>query len=433
VPPVHTKPHPVHPARHARRGHQVPHGYGLVTERAMDRRPFWIIVPAATMLLGLIFWPMRALLTPVLAALALGYVLWPYRESEAIRRLLIAVGLLLCLWILARARTVVYPALAALAFAFLLDPVVDRLQRRGVARSLAALVLMLPLVGFGLLIGFALMPALFDQAGRLIAQLPAAYQTVRTWLLDVLGPWLQLQTGGVDVFEERFAQLLPSTESVLKGVLAGVGGFGRGVAAVVQVFSFLLLTPILTYYILVDFSRLRETARPYVSAAWAERIGRLGEVFQESVGAWLKGQLLVALILGVLTIIGFLLIGLPYALLLGCLAGLLNMLPVLGFWLTFVLALTAALFSPAPGSMLLKATAVMLVLQVLEGQFLSPRIVGRQLGVKPVVLLLTMLMLSVFLGVLGLLVAAPVIGLARAIWVLWGPRPRRPVDPEPQA
>jgi len=388
----------------------------------MDRRPIWIFLPAATMLLALVLWPMRTLVTPVLAALALGYVLWPYRETGAIRRLMIAVGLLLLLWILARARTVVYPALAALVFAFLLDPVVARLQRRGVSRSVAALGLMLPLVGFGLLVALVLVPALFDQAGKLIEQLPAAYQVVRTWLLGVLAPWLQ--GGGLDFVEERLGQLLPSTETVLKGILTGVGRFGRGVAAIVQVISFLLLTPILTYYILVDFGRLRIALRPYVSPAWAERIARLGGVFQDSVGAWLRGQLLVALILGVLTIIGFLVIGLPYALLLGCLAGLLNLLPVLGFWLTFVLALTAALFSPHPGAMLLKTAAIMLVLQVLEGQFLSPRIVGRQLGVKPVVLLLTMLLLSTFMGVLGFLLAAPVLGLARAVWVLWGPRPR---------
>ncbi len=387
----------------------------------MDRRPIWIILPAATMLLALFFWPMRTLVTPVLAALALGYVLWPYRKIGAIRRLMIAAGLLLLLWILARARTVVYPALAALVFAFLLDPLVGRLQRRGVPRSLAALALMLPLVGLGLLVALVLIPALFDQAGNLIEQLPAAYGTVRAWLLGVLGPWLQ--KGGLAVVEEHLGELLPSAEALLKGVLSGVGRFGRGVAAVVQVISFLLLTPILTYYILVDFGRLRAAVRPYLSAHWAQRIASLGAVFQESVGAWLRGQLLVASILGILTILGFLLIGLPYAFLLGCLAGLLNLLPVLGFWLTFVLALTAALFSPTPGPMLLKTAAVMLGLQVFEGQFLSPRIVGRQLGVKPVVLLLTMLMLSSFMGVLGLLLAAPAIGLARAVWVLWGPRP----------
>ena len=145
-----------------------------------DRSPFWIVLPAAAMLLALVLWPMRVMVAPILAAAALSYILWPYRESPAVRRLLTAVVLLVLLWILARARAVVYPALAALAIAFLLDPVVGRMERHKLSRPVGALALMLPLVGLGLLIALVLMPALFDQAGKLIAQLPEAYQTVRT-------------------------------------------------------------------------------------------------------------------------------------------------------------------------------------------------------------------------------------------------------------
>ncbi len=393
-----------------------------------DRSPFWIVLPAAAMLLALVLWPMRGMIAPILAAAALSYVLWPYRESLAVRRLLTAVALLVLLWILARARAVVYPALAALVIAFLLDPVVARMERHKVSRPVATLALMLPLLGVGLLIVLVLMPALFDQAGKLIAQLPEAYQTVRTWLTETLGPWLQ--SGGLDVFDQRLGALLPSAETLLKSVLAGIGRFGQGVAAVVQVMTFVLLVPILTYYLLVDFNRLRAAVCPYLSEAWAERLSRFGAILQESVGAWLKGQLLVAAILGILSILGFVIIGLPYALLLGCLAGLLNLVPVLGFWITCVLALVVALFSPSPGPMLLKTAVVMLAVQFLEQQFLSPRIVGGQLGVKPVVLLLTMLLLSTFLGVLGFLLAAPAIGLARGFWALYGPLPKRPAVSE---
>lgn len=393
-----------------------------------DRSPFWIVLPAAAMLLALVLWPMRAMVAPILAAAALSYILWPYRESLAVRRLLTAVALLVLLWILARARAVVYPALTALVFAFLLDPLVDRLQRHRLSRPVAALALMLPLVGVGVLVILVLVPALFDQARNLIEQLPGAYQTVRIWLVEVLGPWLE--AGGVDVFDERLTKLLPSVETLLRGVFSGIGNFGRGVAAVVHVLSFLLLTPILTYYLLADFGRLRAAVHPLLNEMWAERLGRLGVILKDSVGAWLKGQLLVAGIMAALSIVGFLLVGLPYALLLGCLAGLLNLLPVLGFWIVFVLAMAVALFSPTPGPMLLKVALILLGLQVLESQFLSPRIVGGQLGVKPVILLLTMLLLSSFLGVLGLLLAAPAIGVARGIWALWGPPPLRPAAPE---
>ncbi len=390
----------------------------------MDRRPFWLILPAVALLVGAAFWSMRTLLGPVVATAALCYLLWPYRDAPVVRRLLIAVSLLAFVWILARARAIVYPALAALAVAFLLDPFVSRLHRRGISRALAALALMLPLIAAGLLVALVLVPALVDQARRLATELPQALETVSTWILTTLDPYLRGR--GFGVLEEHLSEILPSTERILRGVVSGVGQFGRGVAAVVEVLSFLLLTPILAYYILVDFGRLRRALRPYVNDIWAERLDRLGEIFQESVGAWLKGQLLVAIIIAALSVGGFFLIGLPYALLLGCLAGLLNLVPVLGFWVAFLLAAAAALFAPAPLPMLGKTVVVLLVIQALETNLLSPRIVGRQLGVKPVILLLTMLTLSVFLGVLGVLLAAPVIGLARGVWILWGPEPYRP-------
>lgn len=395
----------------------------------MDRRPFWIILIGAAFLLAISLWTMRTLLGPILSTGALCYILWPYRQNELVRRLLAVVLLLLFVWILSEARAIVYPALAALALAFLLDPAVNRLSGRRISRGLAALTIMLPLVGLLSLFILVLLPALVEQMRTLIERLPDAYETVRTWLQSMPGDSLRYKD--VDLLPDDLSELLPSAEAVLKGLVSGLGRVGRGVAAVIQVASFLILTPILTYYILVDFDRLRQSIRPYLSPEWLARLQTLGTIFQESVGAWLKGQLLVALIIAVLLTAGFFLIGLPYALLLGVLAGVLNLIPVLGFWVTLILCFAVALFAPQPLQMLLQTLIVLLVVQVIEANLLSPRIVGKQLGVKPVILLLSMLGMSIFLGVLGVLLAAPAIGLARGIWALWGP-PRR-LEEQPEA
>jgi predicted PurR-regulated permease PerM len=382
----------------------------------MERRFPWVIYLAAALLLAAALWSMRSILGPLTATAALFLLLWPLREQRTVRRLLWVAGLLLAVWILSEARAIVYPALAALALAFLLNPLVGRLAELGVRRGLASLALLVPLLGLFLLLVLVLIPALFDQARTLIEQLPGAYRTVVEWIEPLLARLLQREEALLlprDLYE-----LLPSAERLLRGVTSGLAQVGRGLAGALQVGAFLLLTPILTYYILVDFNRLQATVRPYMPPAWAERAGLLGHLLQESVGAWLKGQLLVALIMGALTIVGFTLIGLPYALLLGCLAAVLNLVPILGFWITFLVALITALFSPTPLPMLAKTAAVLLIAQGLEQNLLSPKIVGRQLGVKPIILLLVMLGLSVFFGVLGVLLAAPVIGLARGLWAI---------------
>jgi len=382
----------------------------------MERRFPWLVYIGATLLMALALWSMRSILGPLVSTAALFMLLWPLRDQAAIRRLLLVVGLLLFIWILSEARAIVYPALAALALAFLLNPIVDRLDQLGVRRSIASLALIFPLIGLLLFLVLVLIPALLDQARTLLEQLPSAYRTVVDWVEPLLARLLRRDESLL--LPRDLHDLLPSAERLLRGVTSGLAQVGRGLAGVFQVGAFLLLTPILTYYILVDFNRLQAGIRPYVPDAWASKLGLLGAVFQQSVGAWLKGQLFVAMIMGAMTIGGFSLIGLPYALLLGCIAAVLNLVPILGFWVTFVVALITALFTPAPLSMLLQTAAVLLIAQGLEQNLLSPKIVGRQLGVRPIILLLVMLGLSVFLGVLGVLLAAPVIGLARGVWVL---------------
>ncbi|MBD3235174.1 MAG: AI-2E family transporter [Candidatus Eisenbacteria bacterium] len=387
----------------------------------MVTRSGWLTVLAGAFLFALALWSMHDLLGPIVATAALLFLLWPAREQLAVRRLMIVAGLLCTLWILAEARAIVYPALAALALAFLLDPAVDRLHDHKIPRGVAALAVMLPLLALWFFLVLVALPALADRARTLLEELPEAYRIVVGWIEPILADLTRRD--GAAPLPEDLSSWLPAADQILRGVASGIVQVGRGVALAFEVGAFLLLTPILTYYILVDFDRLRASLRPYFPADYAENAARFGAIFQESVGAWFKGQLLVALIVAVLTTGGFLLIGFPYPFLIGVLAGMLNLVPILGFWITFVLALIVALFTPQPLATLLKTGGVLLAVQMLEQNLLGPRIVGRQLGVKPVVLLLTMLGLSVFLGVLGVFLAAPVIGIARAAWALWVPPP----------
>lgn len=387
----------------------------------MERGSRWLVVASAALLFAAILWSARAVLSPFVGGGLLLILLWPWRARPLVRQLLFAAGVLIALSLLAHARIVVYPAATALLIAFLLNPMVDRLTARRIPRSLAALLVLLPVGGFILLFAIALLPVLLDQARALIAGLPGAYASV----VERIGPWLSSRLpGGTVSLPPDFASMLPSAERILKGLGSGLMQVGHGLAAVAQVGSFFLLTPILAYYLLVDFNRLVAGIRPYVQPAALEKAWRLKTIFQETVSAWLKAQLLVAVIVGTLSIIGFLIVGLPYALLLGFLAGMLNLVPTLGFWVTAILALSAGLFTPAPLAMLAKTAIVLFAVQILEQNLLSPKIVGSRLGTKPVVLLLVMLALGIFVGIAGVLLAAPVIGLVRGAWALWGPPPR---------
>jgi predicted PurR-regulated permease PerM len=387
----------------------------------VEERFRWLTVVAVALFLGFGLWSMRTDLSPLLCGGALLIILWPLRAHALARQLIVVTLALVTIWLLMRARVIVYPTLAALVVAFLLDPIVDRLCARRVPRGVAALAVLLPAGGLLALFLIAFLPLLLTQARALIDRLPGAYAYIAQKAGPLLANWLP---EGTVKLPADIGQLLPNAEHILQGIFSGATHLGRGFAAVAKIGSFFLLTPILTYYMLVDFGNLRREVTPYLPERWVENGGKLGVIFQESVAAWLKAQLLVALLVAVIMITGYVAIGLPYALLLGFMAGVLNLVPVLGFWVGAIAAASAGLFTPHPLSMLLKIAVVLVIEQLLESNVLTPRIVGGRLGTKPVVLLVAMLTLSLFFGVIGFLLAAPVIGLVRGIWVLWGPHPR---------
>jgi predicted PurR-regulated permease PerM len=178
----------------------------------------------------------------------------------------------------------------------------------------------------------------------------------------------------------------------------------------------IFLTPILGYYFLTDFDRLREWFLRRVPARYQEDTSEGIVIFGRILGRYLRGQLLVALFLAVASSAAFTLLGLPYALVIGFVTGLLNIIPVVGFWISFLLAGVACFFHAAPFILLLKVAAVFIVLQLIEGHLISPRILGKQLGIKPGLLLVTMMGLAAFIGVLGFILAAPLLAFVQTFY-----------------
>jgi predicted PurR-regulated permease PerM len=350
-----------------------------------------------------LLWSLRGLWNPVVLGLAVAYLVWPHRRHPAVSRLLVVVGALVALWILAEARSVVYPALAALLIAALLDPVVDRLETQGLRRPLAALLVLVPLLAVVALVLLVLLPPLVDQLGRLLGRIPSLlvsfYEDV---LLPAVRRWMPgLPSPAGDLWKPLFDGI----GGVVGALGQGLSGLGRMVQAGLMVF----LTPVLTYYFLVDLDRWRQRILGYLPPERRRQVDESLALFGNLVGRYLRGQLLVSLVLAVVASTAFALLGLPYALVVGLAVGVLNIVPVVGFWVSLVLALLAGLTAPAPWGLLLKTALVFLGLQILEGHVLSPRVLGRQLGVNPGLLLVAMLGLALFLGLLGLVLAAPLL------------------------
>jgi predicted PurR-regulated permease PerM len=364
--------------------------------------------------LALILWSLFRDLGAWIAWVAVLALVWPHRHEGWGARVLQLLVLLGTVWILHKTRNVVYPLLAALLFAYWLHPLVDRLEKRRIPRGVGALAALLPaLVVVGLFALFVL-PALIEQMGQLIRAIPGVYRS----LYESAVPWLQRHlpssaTGepGVDWWSTISSQW----GNLLAGLWGGAQGVTRGVGAVLTVLGMVVLAPILAYYLLADFDRIRAWLIAQIPADRRDQAAGTLQDLEGIVNAYFRGQVLVSVLVGALLTIGFLVIGMPFAVLLGFLGGLLNLVPVLGFWISVVIFLPAAILSGEPGSMLFRLAIVIAVQSVIESQVLTPRIVGRAVGLNPAVILVAVLAFGALMGPVGVVIAVPAAAMIRTL------------------
>jgi predicted PurR-regulated permease PerM len=369
------------------------------------------------LVLGLFFWQLGPLLSPLVLFLALVVLTIPYSGTDFHRLLITTTGILAGLWMLAEVGTLLAPFVLAFVLAYILDPVVDRLERR-IPRSLAILVLALPvLVAVSLLIVLGI-PALARQVQALIARAPE--------LVDQLAGWLEgLEAGilGIDLpfLDERdlVARLRGLSPTAVTDFLEekrveigqrswqAVLGLGRGLGTVVTIIGYLVLTPVLTFYLLRDWDSIVARISSYIPRPRREGTGAFMAEYDRLLSRYLRGQILAATVVGVLTWLGLWAAGFPHSGLVGAVAGVFNLVPYLGLVVSLIPAVIIALVSGAFLSNMLKVAVVFLIVQFLDGNVVGPRIVGESVGLHPVWVILAIALAGFLFGFVGLLLAIP--------------------------
>ncbi|RMF73528.1 MAG: AI-2E family transporter, partial [Alphaproteobacteria bacterium] len=298
-------------------------------------------------------------------------------------------------------RGVLLPFVLGIAIAYLLDPIADRFERVGLPRGLAALI---TLIGFfllgGILLG-AFWPLFKAQFMGLLAALPGLFARVEALYRDALASWAgQLQEWGIAA----------SSRDLGGTLLAGIGGRLSSLArevllsgmAVLNLLGLLLITPVVAFYLLKDWDRIMAGMLALVPEQWRERWLAIAGDVDHVLAGFVRGQLLVMAADAVLYAAGWLVIGLPYALVLGLLAGLLAIVPFLGPLFALVTALAVAFGSwGADPVMLAAVVGVFVLVQAIEGSILSPRLVGSQVGLHPVLVLFAVFAGGELAGILG--------------------------------
>jgi predicted PurR-regulated permease PerM len=323
--------------------------------------------------------------------------------SRRWQMLVIALVIGYLIWLLS---PVLMPFAVAAMLAYLGDPLANRLQRLGMSRAWAAsvvfLVLLLVLVGVLLLF----IPLISRQIENLIENLPRYSQ----WAQQTAWPWVQ-QKLHLDPRMFDSDQLLVAFKAHMGSIsdfaTTVVGKVSRSGMDIVLWMTNLVLIPVVAFYLLRDWHRLVGTIDRMLPRWIEPTIAHLAHESDKVLGAFVRGQLLVMLALGIFYGAGLSLVGLSVGLLIGIVAGLLSFVPYLGFIVGFGAAIIAVLVQYGDWSHVLLICGVFAVGQLLEGYVLVPRLVGGKIGLHPVAVIFAVLAGGYLFGFLGVLLALP--------------------------
>ena len=307
------------------------------------------------------------------------------------------------------------PFLIALGLAYLFDPMVDRLEKLGLSRTwgVVAVFALFTLIVMALLL--VLVPMLAKQLLRLYELAPQMLD----WLQHTAMPWAQAKLGLNDGFwkfdkvKAAISEHMGQTTDIVGVVLSQATASGL---ALIGFLANLVLIPVVSFYLLRDWDLMMAKIRNLLPRDSEARVVSLAGECHEVLGAFVRGQLLVMVALGVIYAAGLMLVGLELGLLIGLIAGLAAIVPYMGFVIGIGAALIAGLFQfggdlyPMVG-----IVAVFMVGQALEGMVLTPLLVGDRIGLHPVAVIFAILAGGELFGFTGVLLALP---LAAVIMVL---------------
>jgi predicted PurR-regulated permease PerM len=318
------------------------------------------------------------------------------------------VGVLLLGWLVYALQPILSPFLIGVLLAYLGDPLVDRLERRKLSRTWGVIVVFAFFTLLFALLLLVLVPMLGKQLVRLYEMAPQMLD----WLQQQALPWMQLKLGLDDGFwrfdklKEAFSGQLGNTTDILGLLLSKVTSSGLALLAWM---ANLLLIPVVSFYLMRDWDLLVAKAQALLPRHHEGLVVKLVGDCHEVLGAFLRGQLLVMLALGLMYSMGLMLVGLELGLLIGVIAGLASIVPYLGVVVGVGAALTAGFFQfgldPYP---LLAIAAVFTVGQLLEGMLLTPMLVGDRIGLHPVAVIFAIMAGGQLFGFTGVLLALPV-------------------------
>ena len=336
------------------------------------------------------------------------------REIVFTRGVYLTAAILLVSWALYTLRGVLTPLFLAFAIAYVLDPVVDLLERLKLPRALGIVLVLLVLLAGVVLLVVLIIPGLIADVAGVVRELPRHAEAALAKLEPVLlqydiriphttSEWIQQFQGKADV----------AAGTLLGSISSGLRWLVGGTVSVMGAFAAALIVPVFAVYLLYDFDRITAGIRDLTPLRYRERVVGYAAEIDHVLGRFLRGQLVVMAILAVLYGGAYSLLGVRLAIPIGIIAGMLNFIPYLGSAFALVSGLLMSAIGGGGLAQFIGVVVAYTVVQSLEGFVITPRVVGQSVGLRDVWVLLALFLGGEMFGFLGVLLALPLAAVAK--------------------
>lgn len=311
-------------------------------------------------------------------------------------------------WVLSDILT---PFVLGIGIAYFLDPLTDRVEQKGASRSMAAGIVLLVFLAFlGLVLALTL-PVLFDQFVRFFNALPSYVDNIKQAMVPVVD-WAQQRLtllSSSESFQEKASGY--AGEAASKAISWGTEVLQQiwsGGSALFNLLSILIVTPVVAFYLLRDWDLMLKKLDGWLPRAQARTIRGLLREMNATISGFLRGQALVCIVLGLMYAVSLSLVGLDFGFFIGMMAGVLSFIPYVGSLVGFVVAILVCWFQFGDIVSLALVSGIFGLGQFIEGNFLTPKLVGEKIGLHAVWVLFALMAGGSLLGFVGVMIAVPV-------------------------
>lgn len=328
-----------------------------------------------------------------------------------------------CLWLLVQLKEIVVLLVVGYAIAYLINPWLTWLERHKVGRAVGVVVIMVGLVALIALLALTAMPTIAREYLKFADNLPGYIETAKERLHPIVAHLRSLVPAGFidgDLSSVELQDLPGVNPDVVKQLVGGaLKVLGRGYSLTMAIVNIVLL-PFIVFYLAVDFPQMHRSALQLFPVLRRDRIKSVFLEMDSYISAFVRGQVLVGAILALLYAIGLKIVGIELWFLVGLVAGFSNVVPYLGFLIGIVLGTLMALVTFHDFIHVVWVWVVFAVVQALEGSVITPRVLGDNVGLSPLVVILAVFAGGALFGVLGIFLAVPVAASLRVLMMHLG-------------